>query len=429
MITNKFSPGGTIQRGRKMADRVIICRKYGWETIVLAPLKRDLSVGKGEDLSEFKIHCAVNNRRESIMGQEQTFIENEKTNQNATRIFKDAIKKFSPFLLFPDGLNRYIFSIYRKAREIIAQEKIDAFYTMCMPVSLHIVGLLLKKSTKLPWLAEFRDAWVKNPNRFDGEAGFVHKYLEKQVVRSCDKVVWNYGVQIPPQYFESTYQDQPKSKFEQLPSPGFDGFYFEKYASIKPIEFDRFTITYAGNFYKALTPEAFFKGLKLFIDENKVGVEDMRVNFFGDWSTEFSDDLKKLGLTGFVRYLGKISYEECLKHLLGSSVNLLIIRRASGDELNVPSKMTDYIFAGKPILTIAKQSWEAAKYVRNNRLGVVADPDNNKEIADAIRHLYSSYKNGDKSSFPPDRDFVENIDSTIIMKRYCSFLDEILQNE
>ena len=39
----------------------------------------------------------------------------------------------------------------------------DVLYSTSSPVSAHLVALLVSRATGIPWVADFRDAWTKNP--------------------------------------------------------------------------------------------------------------------------------------------------------------------------------------------------------------------------------------------------------------------------
>ncbi|HEV2489363.1 MAG TPA: glycosyltransferase family 4 protein [Candidatus Acidoferrales bacterium] len=53
----------------------------------------------------------------------------------------------------------------------------------------------------------------------------------------------------------------------------------------------------------------------------------------------------------------------------------------------VPSKLYSILAAGRPILAIAPEESDAARIVRENDCGLVADPDNPADVANAIRAL------------------------------------------
>ena len=56
------------------------------------------------------------------------------------------------------GWNKYA---YRKAEEIIKNQKIDCIITTGPPHSSHLIGLKIKKKYKLKWLVDLRDPWTE----------------------------------------------------------------------------------------------------------------------------------------------------------------------------------------------------------------------------------------------------------------------------
>lgn len=419
IITNKFCPDGHNQRARRMADRKDLMKEHGWVAHFLVADKNEQPIPKDNLTKGYNLNYAItfNTYSEGLLrfGFVQRFI---------NTIIK-AVRLVTRKLLIPDEYAFYIVPMYFIARKIIIRKKIHVVITMNRPFSFHIVGLLLKRTLNIPWLAEFRDGWVTNPNIFKGKKNSLHQFLEGKVVHASDRVVWNYGVQIPEKYFSITYPKERSEKFIKLPSPGFDGFNFSKLMDINPYHFNVFTITYAGTFCKdILTPEIFLKGLSIFITRNHIDSGSMRVNFFGDDISHYDSLIDKLHLRDFVFYLGKVPYRTCLEYLSGSDVNLVINRRGPGDELNVPAKVTDYISIGRPILALTEEKSEIRQFINENKLGRAVSFDE-EEISEGIRQFYLD-SIGKKNGYPFQNEFITQFDSRAIFKQYCKILDELI---
>lgn len=435
IITNQFSLNSGNQRARKLAERAVQSLDHGWETVVLYPQGHGSGI-PGEDRIKIYEASTPSFLKPFISIKSQGNTAGTKKNANCfLKKLRSMFERLFRFLCFPDTFFPWIIPMYRKGLEIVRKENINAIDTMCYPFSLHLIGLFLKRKYKLPWLVEFRDAWVKEPDWLNGERNIFwlkgegnvfHKVAEKKVVQSCDKVVTNYGVQINLEYFYETYPDLPRNKFDIITCPGFDGFNFEKYRDVKPLKWDKFTISYAGSLYgNNPTVESFLRGLSLFIKEHQLSQKHILVNFFGNWDSKHSELAKELGLEPIIHPYGRIPYDECLSYLRGSDILLLIVRNRKGDELNVPGKVTDYIAAGKSILALVKKSWEAAKFISANNVGIVADPDNPEEIAEALTKLYLAFTSRVNYYFLPLEDFVKSLDSKRQVEKICALLEEI----
>ena len=95
--------------------------------------------------------------------------------------------------LVPDVQITWLPSALWQALRTLGDGKCDLIYTSFPPASAHLLGLLLKEYTDLPWVADFRDSWicdpldpelVANPRRSAFEAR-----LEEAVIRAADAVV------------------------------------------------------------------------------------------------------------------------------------------------------------------------------------------------------------------------------------------------
>jgi len=78
-------------------------------------------------------------------------------------------------------------------KNYIEENKIDALVTTGPPHSLHLIGLQLKKTIGISWLADFRDPWTSihyhNSLRLSKKSQEKHKRLEKEVLQTADRVV------------------------------------------------------------------------------------------------------------------------------------------------------------------------------------------------------------------------------------------------
>ena len=87
----------------------------------------------------------------------------------------------------------------KKALRIIRGQKIKYIITTGPPHSTHLIGLKVKKITRVKWLADFRDPWqelfyLKNFFRFNYIKNFDLK-LEKKVLSSANGIITTVGDQ------------------------------------------------------------------------------------------------------------------------------------------------------------------------------------------------------------------------------------------
>src|SRR4051812_43230623 len=71
-------------------------------------------------------------------------------------------------LRFPDRRNGWYFPAVRAGSRLLSSEHFDAIISSGPPHSLHLIGRRLSLRHRIPWIADFRDAWTADSwRRFD----------------------------------------------------------------------------------------------------------------------------------------------------------------------------------------------------------------------------------------------------------------------
>jgi glycosyltransferase involved in cell wall biosynthesis len=226
---------------------------------------------------------------------------------------------------------------------------------------------------------------VYNPDRDpDALVTRLAKAVEWLAVTWADQVLWHDGMQMPSDYFEHTYSGVDPDRFFQLPFFGFDP---AKFDSAKAVEYDEFTITYAGSFYDGwIEPFAFLEGLGQYVDS--AGAADLRVQFYvREWPTKYREAATAAGVSELIDIHGFVPHDEIVPVLLGSDALVHVGGNDERNRLNIPSKIADYIGAGRPMIAIVDPSFRVAELIEQYSLGVVCDPADPGEVATAIQRI------------------------------------------
>ena len=269
-----------------------------------------------------------------------------------------------------------VFRCWRHARK----NDVDAYLSMSNPPHLHLVGLSLNFLLDVPWVASFRDPLVTIPDVEPGTVSYrMRKMIEEAVVRHANKVVWMDGIQVQKEYFTETYPDVPENKFYELPYLGFES---DKFENTEPIEYNKFTITYAGSFYEGwIEPYNFLDGVKKYVEEYG---RDICVQFYGDWNEDYQDAVKNRRLDDVVETHDFVPHDQIIPVLKGSDMVVHIGGDDPRNKLSIPSKIWDYIGSCSPILAIADSSFEVAKFIEREDLGRCISPNDSKGVSDYI---------------------------------------------
>ncbi|WP_195156060.1 glycosyltransferase [Halococcus agarilyticus] len=277
-------------------------------------------------------------------------------------------------------LPRGIVRCVRLAREA------DVINSVSNPPHLQIAGAIAARATGTPWVAEFRDPLVTNPDVEPGSvAARLRRWLERYVLVHADRVVWYDGIQIPDNYFATTYPDVPTDRYRKLPPIGFERAAFD---ATTPRSFDQFTVTYAGSFYEGwIEPYTFLDGFGQYVDANP-GAEPQAL-FYGDWNDEYDRAARAHGVVDHVTPKPFVDHDELIGVLKGSDVLLYVGGDDPRNRLNLPSKLYDYIGAGRPILAVVDPSFRVAEVIRDNGLGTIVEPDDAGSIRTVLERIRS----------------------------------------
>ena len=254
----------------------------------------------------------------------------------------------------------------------------DVLATFGFPMSNHLIGLKLKRRLGVPWVAHFSDPWVDNPfRRQDPLTRRLNLSLESRVLEVADRLIFTSEETLD--LVMSKYAGSLRRKARVLPH-SYDAEQFPARANGKD---GRLIIRYLGDLYTPRSPEPLFRAVAQMLNEPPFLNCDVRFEIVGKM---YELNLDAMGLDALPE--GVISLKSSVKYLdslalMANSDGLLVIDAPADLSVFLPSKLIDYVGAGRPILGITPRG-TAADLIR--RLGGwVADPADVPAIAAALR--------------------------------------------
>jgi hypothetical protein len=256
-------------------------------------------------------------------------------------------------------------------------DKPNVLVTFGSPMSDHVIGLELKQRFRLPWLAHFSDPWVDNIfKNYDWLTRLVNVSLEKKVVQTADRLIFTSDETLD--LVMAKYPSAYHQKARVLPH----AFEILTDAPATREQSSNIGIRYIGDMYGQRTPRPLFSALKKILVAEPDLLNGVSFEFVGSMH-----DLKldEMGLSelpyGLVGFRPTVSYAESLM-LMGSADGLLVIDAPAATSVFLPSKLIDYIGAGKPILGITPPG-TAAKLITELG-GWVSDPSDVESTQNAL---------------------------------------------
>lgn len=270
----------------------------------------------------------------------------------------------------------------RTARRLVAdlaQRKLrpDVLITFGEPMSDHLLGLYASKQLGCPWVAHFSDPWADNPFRsYTPLSNLRNRWDERRVIEQADGVVFT-----SPETLDLVMQKYPaawRKKSHVLPH----AFEPTNYPPATPGE-GELVLRYLGNFYGHRSPEPLFRALLLLQQEDPNLLAGVKVEIVGSMPKRmlWGSVLSSLP-AGLVTFVPTVPYSKSLS-LMSEADLLLVIDGPDDLSVFLPSKLIDYVGAGKPIFGIVPPG--ASARVLDALGGHHADPRNPQQIAQKLR--------------------------------------------
>ncbi len=298
-------------------------------------------------------------------------------------------------ILIPDSEILWAKKAFKYALERISKADISIVYTTSFPYSDHMLGLRIKERfPDMPWVADFRDEWTKNPYILDMNLSKSRmrkeEAMEMSVLDSVDGLITNTD-----RMLEGFLELKPELKSRSYVIPnGFDDADFNS-ATGSPAK-DVFKLTYAGSMYGRRKPDLVLQAISELVLEGSIDRKKISVEFIGNMKRNVvAEKIYKYDLSDVVSLHSYMKHRELLEKLSKSACLLLLIGQGVGAENFSSGKIFEYIKLGRKILAVVPVNGEAAKIVRETNSGIIADCSDLDGIKSAVLKLYKEFFSGD----------------------------------
>lgn len=397
VITYYWPPsgGGGVQRWLKFVKYL---PQLGWEPIVFTPenpafelkdesLMKDidpnLEVIKFPIWEPFGLYKKIFKKRKKI----EQGIAIEKTNMS----MGDRLSIWLRANFFiPDPRRFWIRSSVDFLLPFIDEHDIDVIVTTGPPHSMHLIGLELRKKSRVKWLADFRDPWsdwdILDKLGVRGIARSIHRKQERKVLKYADVVLTASGG------IRKSLQDKDSEANVTVITNGYDP------DDLVPVDTqdNKFRITHMGLLNELRNPEVLWKCLEEICEESPTFKTDLELVLAGMVSGSILDRIKSSEhLRGVLNYLGYVSHEKVLEYYQNSSLLLLLLNPRDESQLIIPGKIFEYLMVGKPVLAIGKPQSEVHRILEDTNGGEMLSAEEHDRMKQLIMDHYEQFRNGE----------------------------------
>ena len=298
-------------------------------------------------------------------------------NSNSAESFKSSgVKSFvRELFFFPDSRKYLISTSVKYIKKYIKKTPLNCLITSGPPHSMHLVGLKLKKTTNLKWIADFRDPWAnfiqnKFLNKLESTK-IKHEKKENLVLKFSDAVLTT------SKSLNNKFKKKNHNTF-YTPS-GFENF-------IKPKAYSKFRILYAGSMKEFQNPNNLWIVLRELIESDSSFKNLVEIVLIGNIDKNIIEnkEFRLLQNTKIVSYLSKNNLDQEIsisELLMVCSVNV------EGSNDIIPGKFFHYLSSGKRILGISNKGTDLENIIKETKSGMSFSYDNHTDLKLSLIHI------------------------------------------
>ena len=284
------------------------------------------------------------------------------------------------YLKKPDRFWTWKWTAIKKAKQLIKEENIKYVYTTCLPFTTNQIGLALKKTTNVKWVADFRDP-ITYAKRMHSEVFNVYK-LQKQIQDNTFEYADH--ITVLSSAYELIFNDQYEGKYNHkitfIPT-GVDDEYIpheNKEENNEIIFVGEYLKEYQGHFFKI-----YKKAIKDIANAPKIRIiGNIHIN-----QTQSFPHVKKYNLERNVIFQDHMPQTDLYNLLHRARFALMIPGTTSLWWTNF-AKMVDYIALKKKVIALVPQISEAKSELNKVGLGIFLG-DNETENIEILKDAFS----------------------------------------
>lgn len=299
------------------------------------------------------------------------------------RFLETISKSVVALLSMPDVQWGWYRPALRAGSELIRGKKFDAIMSSGPPWTAHDVGHKLSRRFGIPWIVDFRDAWVSDHWRDDYPAwrNRLDWRTEDRWLRDASLVLTT-----TERLRESMLKSHPRTPAPRVVTitNGFDGDIAPQQAAAPPPGAEQIVFIHTGELYRGRRIDTLCSAIQDLASRGVFGQRKPKLVFIGETDPEIERTARAatpaLFENGSVEFRPPVSWKEAQAALKASDILLLV----QGDHPTaIPAKFFEYLQTGKPILAIGAGG-ALKDMIEETQSGFVADPQDLSAIAAAV---------------------------------------------
>jgi glycosyltransferase involved in cell wall biosynthesis len=341
-----------------------------------------------------------------------------------TRRHLSIFGRYPSWLSLPDRWQSWIAGAVFAARSVVKRQRPSVIMSTYPIASAHFAAYAISRMHDLPWIADFRDPMTEENYPKDPRVRRLHENMERRVFQHARGiVVTTPGVR---DIYRHKYPTFPDNRLCVIPN-GFDEELFPpldatiadaQESGQRPV-----TLLHSGLLYpNERNPTQFFEAVADLAAERRIVPGHVKFVFRASGHDEqYEGQIARLGITEYVSFLPPIPYQEALREM--ASADACMIFQASNCNQQIPAKLYEYLYVGRPIIAFTDPAGDTAGQLREFGIESIARLDSRNEIREALPRFLESLV--EKTAPVPSASHVALYSRRALTGRLAAVLNEI----
>jgi glycosyltransferase involved in cell wall biosynthesis len=285
---------------------------------------------------------------------------------------------------------RWASRAYDRGVRLHRKRPFDVVMSRAFPEAAHLPAMTMSRRFGLPWIANWNDPWV-----FLGQAHSDRRPLGGSEPR--------LGALAKAVAARASWHTFPCEGLRAAMCPLLGPAAAQRSSVVPHASLKRrdagpgglareFLMTYVGRLWRSQNPEPVFAAFARLL-ETSGGKGPTKLRFVGISDYDLGALATKHGIGGDFVDLGRRTYRESLNAMEESAV-LLLLDPAGFSDIVLTSKVSDYAYAGRPILAMTSEHSAISQLIGQHGGGVAVSPTSVEGITGALVAFFQAWVTG-----------------------------------
>jgi glycosyltransferase involved in cell wall biosynthesis len=304
--------------------------------------------------------------------------------------------RYAGFMALPDRWASWCLGAIPAGWRLIRRHRPAVIWSTYPIASAHLIGLVLRRLTGLPWVADLRDPMTDVSYPEDPRTRRVFQWIERKTIEHCTVAVCTTPGAIKT--YEARFPAIPRERYRLIEN-AYDEENFADAerggaAAAPGAHGGPLTLVHSGIIYPSeRDPVPLFQALAALKQQGAVSAASVRVVLRATAHDDYLGGLiAEHGIADLVQLAPHVAYRDALAEMLNADG--LLILQASNCNHQVPAKLYEYLRARRPILALTDSDGDTAATLRQAGIDSIAPLDQKDAIIAMLPRFLEQVRSG-----------------------------------